>query len=194
MSIQHKNIPDAQLHEPKGVASASAGEAYIADGAGSGDWKSVQLAQCAGLRATTTGDTTGITTSFKEINNAAIGGTLTWALGTNSGLTLDTTFGYIQVAEAGTYKLDASISFEPASATSVWEFTVGVDSGSGIVSKEASVKTVVRTAGTTSTTQAVINWLPALAINDKVYLMVRETTTGHEFEIVSLNYNLVRAA
>lgn len=39
MSIEHKNIPDAQLHEPKGAASATNGEVYVADGAGSGVWK-----------------------------------------------------------------------------------------------------------------------------------------------------------
>ena len=38
MTIQHASIPDAQLHEPKGVASANAQEVYSADGAGSGSW------------------------------------------------------------------------------------------------------------------------------------------------------------
>lgn len=37
-TIQHKDIPEAQLHEPKGVSLAAAGQAYIADGAGSGAW------------------------------------------------------------------------------------------------------------------------------------------------------------
>ena len=35
---EHKDLPDAQLHEPKGAASASAGQVYISDGAGSGSW------------------------------------------------------------------------------------------------------------------------------------------------------------
>ena len=38
-SIQHASIPDAQLHEPKGVAGAASGKVYLADGAGSGVWK-----------------------------------------------------------------------------------------------------------------------------------------------------------
>ena len=38
MSIQHKDIPEAQLHEPKGVSLATSGKVYIADGAGSGAW------------------------------------------------------------------------------------------------------------------------------------------------------------
>lgn len=38
-NIQHKDIPDAQLHEPKGVAVALNKQIYIADGAASGDWR-----------------------------------------------------------------------------------------------------------------------------------------------------------
>lgn len=38
MTIQHSAIPDAQLHEPKGVVSATSGAIYVADGAGSGSW------------------------------------------------------------------------------------------------------------------------------------------------------------
>lgn len=34
----HKDITDPNLHEPKGVASASSGMVYTADGSGSGDW------------------------------------------------------------------------------------------------------------------------------------------------------------
>jgi len=51
-TIEHKNITEANLHEPKGVSTASSGEVYVADGAGSGDWSTL-----AGLPATpTTGD------------------------------------------------------------------------------------------------------------------------------------------
>lgn len=38
MSVQHKNLTGADLHEPKGVATAGAGTVYEADGAGSGSW------------------------------------------------------------------------------------------------------------------------------------------------------------
>lgn len=34
----HRDLPDNQLHEPKGVAGASANTVYQADGAGSGSW------------------------------------------------------------------------------------------------------------------------------------------------------------
>lgn len=37
-NVQHASLTDPELHEPKGVAAASEGEVYVADGAGSGDW------------------------------------------------------------------------------------------------------------------------------------------------------------
>lgn len=38
MAIEHDSIPNADIHEPKDVSSASAGTVYVADGAGSGSW------------------------------------------------------------------------------------------------------------------------------------------------------------
>jgi hypothetical protein len=35
---QHKDLTGTDLHEPKGIESASSGEVYVADGAGSGGW------------------------------------------------------------------------------------------------------------------------------------------------------------
>ena len=38
MTIEHANITDPQIHEPKGAATAQIGHVYVADGAGSGAW------------------------------------------------------------------------------------------------------------------------------------------------------------
>lgn len=35
---EHSALTGASLHEPKGVASATSGQVYVADGAGSGTW------------------------------------------------------------------------------------------------------------------------------------------------------------
>jgi hypothetical protein len=40
MAIQHAAIEDPDIHEPKGVAAATAGKVYVSDGAASGDWTS----------------------------------------------------------------------------------------------------------------------------------------------------------
>lgn len=41
MTIQHEDIADPFIHEPKGVAAASADTVYVADGAGSGTWEKI---------------------------------------------------------------------------------------------------------------------------------------------------------
>lgn len=41
MTIQHKDIPNAQLHEPKNISGAINREVYVADGVGSGDWRRI---------------------------------------------------------------------------------------------------------------------------------------------------------
>lgn len=47
MTVQHSAITEAQgIHEPKGVSTASSGQVYIADGAGSGDWRYLPHSLC----------------------------------------------------------------------------------------------------------------------------------------------------
>ena len=41
--IEHKDIPNIQLHEPKGASTAQQGHTYISDGAGSGSWSPPEL-------------------------------------------------------------------------------------------------------------------------------------------------------
>lgn len=38
MTIQHSVITDPDVHEPKGASTASVGQVYVSDGAGSGTW------------------------------------------------------------------------------------------------------------------------------------------------------------
>lgn len=41
MAVQHSSLTGADLHEPKGVATATVGTVYVANGASSGTWTSV---------------------------------------------------------------------------------------------------------------------------------------------------------
>ncbi len=49
MAIEHKDIVDAQRHEPKGISTAVASTVYIADGAGSGTWQPIPLPSSSGV-------------------------------------------------------------------------------------------------------------------------------------------------
>ena len=49
MAIEHVDISDPEIHEPKGISAASLNTAYIANGSGSGTWKKVGVPQLAGI-------------------------------------------------------------------------------------------------------------------------------------------------
>jgi hypothetical protein len=192
MTLQHAALTDAaDIHEPKGADSAVAGAAYVSDGAGSGDWLPVQQAQYACLRATSSGDTTGVTTDYQALNNAALGGTIAYAVNVADGITADATSGYMTIPDTGVYQIVAAISLVAVTNPSVYSFTIGVDSGAGIISKEAAILTQIKTTSTSDTKAVSIVCLPSLTAGDKVYLMVKEDS-GHEFELIHLNYTLVR--
>lgn len=42
---QHKDLTEADLHEPKGVSTAAVGFVYVATGAGTGTWKKVGITE-----------------------------------------------------------------------------------------------------------------------------------------------------
>lgn len=48
MTVEHSAIPDANLHEPKGAASASVDKVWVADGAGSGTHKKLEAVSLDG--------------------------------------------------------------------------------------------------------------------------------------------------
>lgn len=70
MTIQHSAIPDGQIHEPKGASTATSGQVYVSNGAGSGIWKRVDSNTLLG----TTGD--GGVAGKKLVSNGTNGFTL----------------------------------------------------------------------------------------------------------------------
>jgi hypothetical protein len=42
-NVAHKNLTGVDLHEPKGIAAASADQVYVADGAGGGVWETLVI-------------------------------------------------------------------------------------------------------------------------------------------------------
>jgi hypothetical protein len=61
MATEHDSITDPEIHEPKGVSTASSGQFYLADGVGSGAWRYCPHSQCEysniGTGTTITGPT-----------------------------------------------------------------------------------------------------------------------------------------
>jgi hypothetical protein len=63
MTIEHRNLTGAQLHEPKGCASAGAGTVYVADGVGSGAWSNLLATNRASNRIVLSHHFTDISTA-----------------------------------------------------------------------------------------------------------------------------------
>jgi hypothetical protein len=49
MAIEHRVIPDSELHEPKGVVAAASNTTYFANGSGTGAWKKVGAETLKGI-------------------------------------------------------------------------------------------------------------------------------------------------
>lgn len=47
--VQHKSLPDSELHEPKGVSTAANRQVYVANGSGSGTWQKIKTENLEGL-------------------------------------------------------------------------------------------------------------------------------------------------
>ena len=52
--VLHKTLPDSELHEPKGVASAGQASVYKANGTGSGNWQKIDPTMLQGFSGTPT--------------------------------------------------------------------------------------------------------------------------------------------
>jgi len=71
MTIQHSLITGADLHEPKGVATAASNSVYVANGSASGAWSPLSryLGAYTGFDSTTPAYTHSTTTSDTALNN-----------------------------------------------------------------------------------------------------------------------------
>lgn len=78
--IQHSELPDNLLHEPKGASTAVAGTTYIADGAGKGSFKKIPINSLdfvansvANLQPTTISSTTSLNgSSLSQVANGVL--------------------------------------------------------------------------------------------------------------------------
>jgi hypothetical protein len=84
MAIEHDSITDPEIHEPKGISTATSNKVYISDGAGSGDWIPIQAhigayiafdASTPAYQHITTTSNTVLNPTFAVANNTGFTGT-----------------------------------------------------------------------------------------------------------------------
>lgn len=176
--VQHANIPDANLHEPKGVVSATQGTVYVADGEGSGDWTDLPYAYGQMGIAGNTGAFTATAAIDASLNTTSdyvllSGSGAPWAGGSTSGTSF---FGnQLTVAIKGLYKLSlvATVVGFPGASTKV-AFKTRI-SNAAFVARKA----VVQTAATTSSNQAVSEELVNLDAGSTLQVYVASTDSGN---------------
>jgi hypothetical protein len=113
--IQHRDITGDNVHEPKGIGTASNGQVYVADGGGSGDWKFISGHAYGELFITnnSTAQTLPAASGTAVLNPAGA-----WQANGFQNTTLTPASGTITLLQAGEYQLNFWAVFETASISS----------------------------------------------------------------------------
>lgn len=111
MTIQHRNIPDADLHEPKGIAAATANKVYVSDGSGSGTWGALpgKLYSEIYIDTGVTAVTLAAASAYAKLNPSG-----EWTENISNGLVATPLEGEITLTTAGVYLIEFWIVFDTA--------------------------------------------------------------------------------
>ena len=145
MTIQHKNIAEADLHEPKGVSTAPANKVYVSNGSGSGSWQALpgKLYAEIYIDAGTSAQALAAASAYSLLNPTYVVGPDTfseWTENIKSGLTTVPDNGEIVLSSAGVYLIEFWAVFDTAAiaAGSTYNFKFAIN-GSPI-SRLVSIK------------------------------------------------------
>ena len=185
MAVQHVDITDPDLHEPKGVSTALIGQAYIADGAGSGTWSDFARTL---LGAQGYAEANATATAVAAVDTA-----LAVALGTTvaevgaTGFTVSTA-GLITYTgdKTGYVQVTANFSAAPA-ALGVFKFTFAKN---GTVLPASFTKV---TYPNTTAKESSVSCVVSLAENDTLQLFVENKTDDGDITVTDISYQIIGA-
>jgi hypothetical protein len=195
--VEHKNLTDPELHEPKGIATAGNGEVYRANGAGTGVWTPTVGQGYGCLRKTASQVSSGMSTTYQPINTATLG--IDWSgvvQDIHGDVQGDVPGGYLYFADGGVYQMNISLSVRgTTSQARHYKFTIGVDPNSigTIQDQSAVIQSYVTTRAADQMEAVSLACFPSFISNSKVYLMVA-TDTGNvsELEFRAINMTMQR--
>lgn len=194
MPTFHSTLSGADLHEPKGIESASAGTVYVANGSGSGNWLSTYAYGSLSINKNSITKTISLPAALDATLNTdtdyrKIVGTNMWLTGESSNVTLDVIKGEIVITVPGTYQISYCNSYKSnttASRMIAWKCAVnGVLSVNKLVDTSSGSGTVNSVGG---------SQIKTLVAGDKVS-MYAATTVADTLEIgdASLSVVLIKA-
>ena len=204
-NVSHASITDPNIHEPKGVATAAANKAYVANGLGSGAWgyplpKGIDSAAAGqvfvanGTGGGTWQANTPTTPDYGEyyVQSNAVATTIA-ATNTFVKLTSGVTAGQLDgitlasndlvVAVSAKYLLEAVVTlFGVAATTIVWELDFLVN-GTALGRKQA-----VTTTGTERVTVDLKAITATLAVSNTLSVAVANTTDTNDPTVVHASF------
>lgn len=132
---EHRVLTGADLHEPKGISTASSGQVYIADGAGSGSWLSPGGSAYGEMKVTNNASTIALTAGSLTTNaNYIKVDSGIWTSTRTNNMTFGAS-GYLEVEVAGVYEIAfwGSVSIS-AVGTNLVAFKYSTDDTNGSLS------------------------------------------------------------
>ena len=166
-NVAHSSLTGAELHEPKGVASAALGTVYVANGAGSGSWNSISVSSFTGMVADFAAPIAP--TGWLELDGSVI------STATYSGL-----FAVMSITSSGTRTSGNAVVTGIPSTTGFkagyYVFGTGISAGTTILSVDSSVQiTLSGPAGSSGTSAFFVSpW----AMNTGTVTLPDLTTAG----------------
>lgn len=165
-NVAHSTLTGSNLHEPKGVASATAGQVYIADGAGSGAW----TASSSAFPGQVSDFYTPVAPSgWLELDGSTISTTTYSAL-----------FTAVSIQQSGSRGSGSALITNLSSTTNMragyYVFGTGITTGSTIISVDSSTQiTISINAGSSGTATVFVS--PCL-MNTGTFTLPNTTTSG----------------
>lgn len=151
-NVAHSSLTGSELHEPKGAATATVGQVYVADGAGSGNWATISTSAFTGMIADFAAPVAP--SGWLELDGSVIS-TSTYA----------SLFSVVSIASSGTrINGDPVITSVPSTTNfkvGYYVFGVGIVSGSTIVSIDSATQITISNGATSpgTSTLYVSPWL-----------------------------------
>tara|TARA_R110000851_G_scaffold165758_1_gene310820 strand:- start:4625 stop:5242 length:618 start_codon:yes stop_codon:yes gene_type:complete len=173
MAIQHADIPNVGIHEPKGASAALVGQVYIADGAGSGVW-TTSLNTPSDLKIERLLDAVSLAAAQEPV---ALDTPLQIEMGVAQFTALDpvsiTAAGLVTFNETGTYRVKVSIAIGRTGGAGVSELYARA-----LVNGAASGQSIHFKIGSSDSYQAYSDeaWLTLPAGTTLAYEILRDST------------------
>lgn len=184
MTVEHKNIADAQRHEPKGASTATPGQVYVADGAGSGSWTDIGN-KYGGIYSIDTDAATSTNIGTTPILFEGFSHN-----GESEGVTPDYTNDNITIDYAGVYSVLFTVSFSTNSAADagLYEFRIRKNGGETIIGAFRQM------SGTADTDSVTAFGLLDLAVNDvlTVYVESDNGSNTDDIDIKEVHFKVFR--